>query len=60
MTEEQTVFYVLGRSVVLGGIGACAAITIFWLGGILSDATTVLSEKAKKIRESKEEGQKNA
>jgi hypothetical protein len=56
MTEEQTIFYVLGRSVVLGGIGACAAITIFWLGGILSDATTVLSEKAKKIRESKEEG----
>ena len=53
MTEEQTVFYVLGRSIVLGGIGACAAITIFWLGGILSDATTVLSEKARKIKEAR-------
>ena len=54
MTEEQAIFYVIGKLATICGLSFAVGWAIVSISGVMSDAGTVLADKAKKIRTGKE------
>ena len=50
MTEEQVVFYTIGKLAVICGVSFLAGWTIVSVSEAMSNAGTVLADKARKIR----------
>ena len=54
MTEEQVLFYTIGKLASICGLSFTAGWAIVTISGVLSDASTVLADKARKIKSGRE------
>ena len=53
MTEEQVIFYVIGKCATYGAVAFAASWTLVSTVQALGNASTVLADKARKIRAGK-------
>ena len=53
MTEEQSIFYVIGKLATICGLSFVVGWSIVSVSGVMTDAGTVLADKARKIRQGK-------
>jgi hypothetical protein len=53
MSQEQVIFYVIGKVAAICGFGFLVGWSIVSISGVMTDASTVLADKAKKIRQRK-------
>ena len=54
MTEEQVLFYTIGKLGALFSFAYVMGWSIMSVSGVLSDASTVLADKARKIKSGRE------
>ena len=54
MTEEQAIFYLIGKLATICGLSFTVGWAIISVSGVLSDASTVLADKARKIKSGRE------